>query len=239
MNNSFASTSVRQLYDAVSLATQKNAAADAALVLEHQKPDVVNLETAILAPNPDVIKAFLEAITENWADLEEAVRLEIRLVGDGPVATRQFVPDADGLKAAVAYVVESNTIQRRNAYAVISPVRNKRGAAKDEDVVASLFCWADADDQVGLTGIRNAPIKPHMTVTTGTVPHERLHAYWRLKEPNYDLGTWRETQKAIAVSLKTDRAVINPSSLMRIPGTISRPNSKKRDERGYVDELVR
>lgn len=191
-----------------------------------------------LAPDTDVIRSFLQVITDRWAELEQDVRLEIRLVGDGPPVGRQFMPDAEGVEKAVAYAVEVNTDQQRNVYAVINPVRPQGGAASDNDVVASFFCWADADDEAGLAGIKGASIKPGMVITTGTAPHDRLHAYWPLVEPCFDLKVWRETQRAIATSLRTDRAVINPSSLMRVPGTVSRPNSKKRNERGYTDELV-
>jgi len=52
-----------------------------------------------------------------------------------------------------------------------------------------------------------------------------------------NMDAWRDVQKAIAASLHTDPAVINPSRIMRVAGTVSWPNQKKQDK-GYVPELV-
>jgi RecA-family ATPase len=76
-----------------------------------------------------------------------------------------------------------------------------------------------------------------MSVKTGTTPYARGHAYWQLDEPCYNLQAWREVQKSIAASLQTDAAVVNPSRIMRVAGTVSWPNQKKQDK-GYVPELV-
>jgi RecA-family ATPase len=76
-----------------------------------------------------------------------------------------------------------------------------------------------------------------MSVKTGTTPFARGHAYWELEEPCQNMDAWRDVQKAIAASLQTDPAVINPSRIMRVAGTVSWPNQKKQDK-GYVPELV-
>ena len=51
------------------------------------------------------------------------------------------------------------------------------------------------------------------------------------------MKVWRETQQQIASNCKTDPSVINPSRIMRVPGTVSYPSGKKRAQ-GYIDELV-
>ena len=79
--------------------------------------------------------------------------------------------------------------------------------------------------------------EPDIVVITGTVPHERRHAYWGLSEACTDLELWRSTQLNIATLFATDRSVINPSRIMRVAGTVSYPNTDKQT-RGYISELV-
>ncbi|MGB1180138.1 MAG: hypothetical protein ACPG4J_12905, partial [Lentibacter algarum] len=72
---------------------------------------------------------------------------------------------------------------------------------------------------------------------TGTVPYLRCHYYWQLEQPINDLIEWQTLQKKLALGYGTDPAVCNPSRLMRVGGTISFPDQKKR-ERGYIKELT-
>ena len=52
-----------------------------------------------------------------------------------------------------------------------------------------------------------------------------------------DMNEWRSYQKRIAESFGTDKSVINPSRIMRVPGTITHPN-KKKQLKGYITEMV-
>jgi hypothetical protein len=112
-------------------------------------------------------------------------------------------------------------------------------SAKDGDILRAHYSFADADDVQGLNGLNELSglIEPDIIVTTGTIPHERRHAYWRLTEPCLNLQLWKERQKQIAVKFKTDKVVVNPSRIMRVAGTVSYPNSTKL-AKGYVPELV-
>jgi len=111
-------------------------------------------------------------------------------------------------------------------------------AAKDTDILAAFYCFADADTKGAMENIMSfAGPKFTMSVKTGTTPFARGHAYWQLEEPVKNLDAWREVQKSIAASLQTDPAVVNPSRIMRVAGTVSWPNQKKQDK-GYVPELV-
>ncbi|MGY9013448.1 MAG: hypothetical protein ACKVLN_14975, partial [Rhodobacterales bacterium] len=82
-----------------------------------------------------------------------------------------------------------------------------------------------------------AKLEPDIIVITGTISHEQRHAYWRLLEPCTDLKLWRYRQLDRAGRYHTDKAVANPSRLMRIAGTVSYPNTAKL-ARGYVPELI-
>ncbi|MGB1215021.1 MAG: AAA family ATPase [Pikeienuella sp.] len=129
-----------------------------------------------------------------------------------------------------------------NAYAVVNPIKATAQiapgkAARDDDIAASFFHWADADDAQAAENIRSfVGPRPTFVVLTGTQPCARPHVYWELEEPTQNLDAWRKTQEAIAVTLATDPAVVNPSRIMRIGGTINWPKPKKR-EKGYVTEV--
>jgi RecA-family ATPase len=119
----------------------------------------------------------------------------------------------------------------------ISPIPAGK-AAKDTDILAAFYCFADADTKGAMENIMSfAGPKFTMSVKTGTTPFSRGHAYWELEEPCKNMDAWRDVQKSIAASLQTDAAVINPSRIMRVAGTVSWPNQKKQDK-GYVPELV-
>ena len=131
-----------------------------------------------------------------------------------------------------------------NVYMTINPIDQNKvtisgKAAKDVDIVRAHYSFADADDELGIKGLNELSnlIKPDFIVITGTIPHERRHAYWRLTEPCLNLQLWKEKQKQIAIQFKTDKAVVNPSRIMRVAGTVSYPKKNKL-AKGYVPELV-
>lgn len=133
-----------------------------------------------------------------------------------------------------------------NAYVVINPVRpsaplrrhGKLSGACDEDIIAAFYFWADGDDEEAANSIRNfAGPRWTMAVTTGRVPSPRPHIYWRCDEAVLNLDAWTGIQKAIAARLSTDRTVVNPSRIMRLPGTVNWPTEKKA-EKGRVPELA-
>ena len=131
-----------------------------------------------------------------------------------------------------------------NVYMTINPINPNAmvGAGKgatNTDILRAHYSFADADDQQGLDGLIRLSTSqpPDITVITGTIPHERRHAYWRLAEPCHDLPLWEATQKRIAIEFKTDKNVINPSRIMCVAGTVSYPDPAKQ-KRHYVPELV-
>ena len=131
-----------------------------------------------------------------------------------------------------------------NVYMSINPsdpdsIAKSGKSTKDDDILRAHFSFADADDVQGLRGLSELfkLIEPDIIVTTGTIPHERCHAYWRLIEPCLDLTLWKERQIQIAMKFKTDKAVINPSRIMRVAGTVSYP-SRTKLTKGYVQEFV-
>ena len=193
--------------------------------------------------NKLIISRFISAITCDWSkSSNEPGLFEIRCLGEKrTLKPKRFSLDA--IDEAVEFAISMNG-QKLNIYMTINPIdlnaSIKAGSgATDTDILRAHYSFADADNQAGLTGITKLSklCEPDIVVTTGTVPHERRHAYWRLSEACTDLELWRSTQLNIATLSATDKSVINPSRLMRVAGTVNYPKMHKQ-ERGYISELV-
>ena len=193
--------------------------------------------------NKVIVSRFMSAITCDWSNSsKEAGLFEIRCLDEKrTLKPKRFSLDA--IDEAVDFAISMNG-QKFNIYMTINPIdinaSIKAGkGATDTDILRAHYSFADADNQAGLTGITKLSklCEPDIVVTTGTIPHERRHAYWRLSEACTDLELWRSTQLNIATLFATDKNVKNPSRLMRVAGTVNYPNTHKQ-ERGYISELV-
>ena len=191
----------------------------------------------------EIIQRFITEITKDWHQFTEQVGVfELRcLAKNRTPITQIFTLDAVG--EAVDLAVRMNTT-KLNVYMTINPINpnamiSAGKGATNTDILRAHYSFADADDQQGLDGlIRLSTSQPtDITVITGTIPHERRHAYWRLAEPCHDLPLWESKQTQIATHASTDSAVTNSSRLMRVPGTISYPEATKQSK-GYVQEFV-
>jgi hypothetical protein len=191
--------------------------------------------------------AFLREITHGWSALPEPVALELRcLMPERTPDISRFGHDEAGIAALVQHASAMNAAGL-NCYIVVNPVRasaplrrdGKLSGAMDEDIPAAFYFWADGDDEQAAHSIRNfAGPKYTMAVMTGTVPSPRPHVYWRCADgPMYDLAQWTVIQRGIARVLSTDRTVVNPSRIMRLPGTINIP-TKAKALKGRVPELT-
>ena len=196
--------------------------------------------TVSISPRSSVIEQFITQITENWNTCGEPL-IEIRAIGQtGTVSVARFA--VNKIKEAVDHAEAMNNA-KQNIYMCINPIDPIRiipagKGATDEDILAAFYCFADADTEGAMENILSfAGPKFTMSVKTGTKPFARGHAYWQLEEPCYNLNAWRNVQKSIAASLQTDSAVVNPSRIMRVAGTVSWPNQKKQ-AKGYIPELV-
>ncbi len=195
---------------------------------------------AALEAQPTEIKQFIETITEGWDDLDGNPMIELRALQEhGAPNVARFA--LDWLDDAVQHAEAMNGAGR-NVYMCINPVDAENidagKGAKDDDIMAAFFNFADADTDGAMQNILSfAGPKFTMSVKTGTQPFVRGHCYWRLEEPVRNLQAWREVQQSIAQSLQTDEVVINPSRIMRVAGTVSWPSEKKK-AKGYTDEIV-
>jgi hypothetical protein len=193
-------------------------------------------------PSPDLaaIRADLAFMTRRWGELNAPAWIELRAFDEtGNPQIGRFRADwLDGEGGAVDWIDTMNRTGR-NCYAVRNPIRDTvTGSAKDTDILAAFYLWADCDEGHAAENVLRFPgPKWVAAVTTGRVPSTRVHTYWELKEACLDLAAWRDMQSAIARHFGSDPSVINPSRIMRIGGTISWPSTRKRGK-GYVEELT-
>ena len=193
-----------------------------------------------LKPSNDQIADHIHQLTQRWNELDRPACYEIRCLKEGfaPFYERFMAGDT---KQAVDRARLMNE-QEYNCYVTVNPLDPNRieggGAANDNAVFASLYAFADADDEVAAGNIKNfAGPKYSFAVITGHTPVVRPHVYWELEEPCYNMQAWTGLQKSIASSLATDPVVHNPSRIMRLAGTVNWP-TKKKQGRGYAAELT-
>ncbi len=188
-----------------------------------------------------LILNFINAITEHWfMNGNETSLFQIRCIGERQKPFLKLFT-LNKIDQAVDLIIKKN-YELFNVYMTVNPIDSNAevaNGAKDGHISNAYFCFADADDLEGFKGLQHLSLRnpPDITVTTGTVPHIRLHHYWRLTIPCTDMDKWRSYQKRIAETYKTDKSITNPSRVMRIAGTITHPNTKK-ILRGYKPELV-
>jgi hypothetical protein len=189
-----------------------------------------------LAPNREAIRADLEWMTRRWSELPEKAMFELRAIAeDRTPQVAKFTPD--WINEAVDWAAACNQAGM-NIYVVRNPIRDTVvGSAEDPDIIGAFYLWADCDDAQASDNVK-AFVGPKWTaaVVTGHTPTTRVHVYFELNEPAYDLAAWRNMQMRIAAHLKSDPKVINPSRIMRVGGTISWPG-KKKVAKGYISEL--
>ena len=196
-----------------------------------------------LFADKEIIQRFINEITKDWGNFaEQCGKFEIRCLGEHRTPITQIFT-LESVAEAVDFAVQMNAA-KLNVYMTINPIDPNAiitpgKGAKDKDILRAHYSFADADDQQGLDGLIELSTSqlPDITVITGTMPHERRHAYWYLSEPCFDLQQWQVTQTRIAIEFNADKSVSNASRLMRLPGKVNFPSSHKQ-KKGYTLELV-
>ena len=189
-------------------------------------------------PNWRDMERHIELLTEPWSAQGIDAAMEIRCLKENrsPVSLRLKPLDAAFREETLTRAMQMNE-DGWNVYVCVNPIHSSwTGAAKDEAIVAAHFAFADADDLEAAERLMGAEPSPDFVVHTGSVPHGRLHAYWRI-DGIPDLTAWRDMQSALIARFGCDPAIKNPSRIMRLAGTLSHPNGAK-SARGYQTELT-
>lgn len=187
--------------------------------------------SALFAPG------FVHAYPDAWIEIAYG-HPDIR---DGAVNQAQNFSAFD-LKRAAEFA-EAKNRAGFNVYTSPAVRHGKQpgdGRANEHNVLTSAYAWAEFDgagDDARIDAILKAQnLSPALIVTTGTVPECRAHLYFKV-DGNPDVATLRAINTSLMKLLETD-TVQNPDRVMRLAGTVNYPTAKKRDERGYVAELV-
>lgn len=194
---------------------------------------------SMIEPDRDAMKEHLEALFAPVREEYPSGLIELCYGSQKPDRAMYFAVDPASIERAVEFAVGRNR-EGQNVYVGVNPRktnvdRKRRGS--DADVELAFFHFADLDRAEAVERARgNLPIRPTMIVLTGTVPNNRPHLYWQLEEPMGNLAAWTETQRGIAHALDGD-AVINPSRIMRLGGTVNYPTQDKIG-RGYRMEIT-
>lgn len=201
---------------------------------------MATVATAIMQPDEGTIKAHLELLFAPLREDYPGGLIEICHGADKPNKAAFFNLRPDGVADATAFAA-SRASAGENIYVGINPRKpgsHGLGRASDSDVECAIWQFADIDKAESLQGLGSKlrPLPCYYSVDTGTVPHRRPHLYWLLDEPVYNLEEWTQRQRGLAAALGGD-AVINPSRIMRLAGSVNFPPPHK-VQRGYRVELV-
>ena len=191
-----------------------------------------------LEPNRRDIERHIALLTAPWNEAGLSAKMELRcLKENGSPQVLQFEPsDTDQTDDAITRVMRLNE-QGWNAYVCVNPINSSHsGYANDDVITGTFFQFADADTEDAAKSIRLFGTQPDFYVITGKTPSERLHAYWQVAGIS-NIDEWKEAQFLMIDCFKSDKAIHNPSRIMRLAGTVSWPKKQKK-EHGYIPELT-
>jgi len=94
--------------------------------------------------------------------------------------------------------------------------------ANASDIEIAFFHFVDADNQESAELLERAPLPFSLAILTGRHPSQRIHAYWELEDPTYNMTAWGAQQCALRDHFKGD-AVVDPPRIMRPAGTVNYP----------------
>jgi hypothetical protein len=180
---------------------------------------------------PD-IHNFLNAL---FADLEGFAEIRtLGIPGALPPVRRTFVP-TDNLEELADAAYADATEPKANVYVGMA-TRDNDSSATEDKLLETRVLWADFDAltndfkrEAVLKKLAGLTKQPSLIIKSGCSGY---HAYWLLKEPIKlkhapNRTKLRHTLYGIASTLLSDKAVAEPSRIMRLPGSTNNPSAEK------------
>ena len=177
-------------------------------------------------PAPDVMRETLYAIFRHtmrgmvevgWTDATGALK-----------HAKQF--DVGDLDDAAAFAARINATTNQNVYFSAGLRRtdiDRDHRAGDGDVISIAAVKIDCDLpgclETTLSRCETMGIRPSLAHFSGQHPHARGALWWVLDEPEPDLQRVRAVEMAMARLFNSDPKVVNPSRVMRLPGSVAWP----------------
>ena len=140
---------------------------------------------------------------------------------------------------AAEFVAETNTVPGQSVYYRPALVTEDAPTfVTDQHFLTSPGVWCDLDDDGAATNAKNiySMCKPTTVVVTGRNPWVRAQMYWKFVDMVASADIIKRINTSIAGTMQGDTAVVNPTSLMRVGGTVAWP---WKDGRGVEETTVK
>jgi hypothetical protein len=130
----------------------------------------------------------------------------------------------EDINAATLFAVDTNVMPGRSLFFRPATVRGDTQNTTDADVIQIPGCWADCDDSASIARVLQAELRPSAQVVTGLMPAPRSQFFWKFSgDPTLVGDHSRTLNRQVQALSGSDPAVTNPSTLMRLPGSIAWP----------------
>lgn len=182
-----------------------------------------------LRPNAD---AMYEALTF-WFKLCSQGQIELGWRDPATKTLNRFKRfELDEIEEAVSFAYETNAQQGANMYFRVCTLKDIPGPTTDEHFLQAPGAHIDHDDAGSVEKLRThaLAIRPAYLVITGRDPEVRGQTFWPVDDPITDPAVVREMNSRLAQHFGGDPAVVNPTRLMRLPGSIAWPVKKGRTQ---------
>ena len=187
------------------------------------------------------ISAFPDRLRPNADAMHDALTFWFALCTEGQIELGWRDPNTktlnrfkrfelDQLEEAVTFAHEVNSINGANIYFRVCTLRDLPGPTTDDHFLQAPGAHIDHDDAASVARLSShpLPLKPAYLVITGRDPEVRGQTFWPADEPITDPAIVRELNSGLATHFGGDPAVVNPTRLMRLPGSIAWPVKKGR-----------
>lgn len=125
-----------------------------------------------------------------------------------------------------SFVFQENLVPGQSMYFRAATVRaGTNGRTTDADFVSAPGPWNDIDTREQMEAAQQVQtmVRANGRVVTGTIPHKRAQSFFRCDVPIVNADMVRSLNRRIYALYGGDPSVINPTRLMRMPGTIAWP----------------
>lgn len=180
-----------------------------------------------LRPDPDTIKLFIDW----WFAYCTKGQIEIGWIDPQGRGLIHFAQFEIGSHEIVATAVTENLVPGQSIYVRASTIRaGTAGRTADIDFIQAPGIWGDLDspEQVAQARSVQTMLRPNGRVVTGRHPHLRAQNFFRADTPIVSGALVRSLNQGILKLYGGDAVVVNPTRLMRLPGTIAWPHKENR-----------
>jgi hypothetical protein len=189
------------------------------------------------------ISAFPDKLRPNADAMYDALSFWFKLCTEGQLEIGWRDPqtktlnrfkrfELDEIEELVAFAADINQQPGANVYFRVCTLRDMPGPTTDDHFLQAPGAHIDHDDAASVSRLRSHPLefKPAYLVITGRDPEVRGQTFWPVAEPITDPAIVREMNSRLAQHFGGDPAVVNPTRLMRVPGSIAWPVKKGRTQ---------